>query len=293
MRIVFIGNVEFSYRLLSKLIALKVDIVGVVTKEFSDFNSDFVDLTEICKANDIPCKYIKNVNDDECVTWIKNLNSDIIFCFGFSQILKKAILDIPTLGVLGYHPAALPKNRGRHPIIWALALGLEETASTFFFMDSSVDSGDIISQKLIQIEYEDEARTVYDKIVLAAENQIQEILPLMEENKVVRFKQNITLANVWRKRSKADGEISFKMSSRSIYNLVRALTKPYVGAHVSYRGKDFKIWKVQEVNVECRNIEPGKVLYVNEKDILVKCSDQAILLKQHEFNEMPKEGEYL
>lgn len=36
------------------------------------------------------------------------------------------------MGVLGYHPAKLPQNRGRHPLIWALALGLKKSASTFF-----------------------------------------------------------------------------------------------------------------------------------------------------------------
>ena len=51
------------------------------------------------------------------------------------------------MGILGYHPSLLPFNRGRHPIIWALALGLKETGSTFFFMDENADTGDIVSQK--------------------------------------------------------------------------------------------------------------------------------------------------
>ena len=37
------------------------------------------------------------------------------------------------MGVLGFHPSELPKNRGRHPLIWALALGLKKSASTFFY----------------------------------------------------------------------------------------------------------------------------------------------------------------
>jgi len=41
-------------------------------------------------------------------------------------------LGIAPLGVVGFHPAALPANRGRHPLIWALFLGLKKTASTFF-----------------------------------------------------------------------------------------------------------------------------------------------------------------
>jgi len=64
-----------------------------------------------------------------------------------SSLLKKELLSLPPNGVLGYHPAKLPQNRGRHPLIWSLVLGLEESASTFYFMDEGADSGDILSQK--------------------------------------------------------------------------------------------------------------------------------------------------
>ena len=62
------------------------------------------------------------------------------------------ILDLAPLGIIGFHPAALPRNRGRHPIVWALVLGLEETASTFFFMDKGADTGDILSQEKIKTD---------------------------------------------------------------------------------------------------------------------------------------------
>ena len=60
------------------------------------------------------------------------MRPDIIFCFGWSRLIKEELLKIPKKGVVGYHPAMLPKNRGRHPLIWALALGIKTTGSTFF-----------------------------------------------------------------------------------------------------------------------------------------------------------------
>ena len=36
------------------------------------------------------------------------------------------------MGVLGYHPTKLPKNRGRHPLIWALALESKEKCFNIF-----------------------------------------------------------------------------------------------------------------------------------------------------------------
>ena len=35
------------------------------------------------------------------------------------------------------------------------------------------------------------------------------------------------------------------MTSQAIYNLVRALTKPYVGAHINYKEKEIIVWKVE------------------------------------------------
>ena len=135
MKIFFIGTVEFSKMALQKLIELKAQVVGVCTKEKSGFNSDFADLKPLCEKNKIPFKYVNNVNSKDNCYWIKSFNPDIIFCFGWSNLLKKDILTLAPMGVLGFHPSKLPKNRGRHPLIWALALGLKKSASTFFFYE--------------------------------------------------------------------------------------------------------------------------------------------------------------
>ena len=132
MNIVFIGAVKISESFLKKLINIKSTPVAVCTLENSDFNADHIDLTTLCNENNIPVKYAPDINSKENVKWIKSYKPDVIFCFGWSFLLKSELLKVAPLGVVGYHPAALPKNRGRHPIIWALVLGLRKTASTFF-----------------------------------------------------------------------------------------------------------------------------------------------------------------
>ena len=293
MKILFIGTVEFSYKALKKLIELNAEIVGVCTKNKSDFNSDFADLTPLCKQADVPIKYVDDVNSSENIEWVRGLNPDIIFCFGWSNLIKKGLLGLPKMGVVGYHPALLPKNRGRHPLIWALALGLNISGSTFFFMTEGADDGDILSQEKVEILYEDDAKSLYDKVSNIALRQIETFLPKLQNNSFEIIKQNNDLANVWRKRGRTDGKIDFRMTSRAIYNLVRALTKPYVGAHVEYNGQDISIWKVEEVEFDQSNIEFGKVLENNGKSFIVKTYDKAIRIIDHDFKELPKVGEYL
>ena len=156
MRILYIGSVIFSFKILEKLFSINANIVGVITKNKSNFNSDFFDLSKISKSRGLPVHISNNINSDETLDWIRTINPEIIFCFGWSNLLKKSILKISKIGVLGYHPSFLPFNKGRHPLIWAKVLGLKKTGSTFFFMDEGADSGDIVSQKEIVIDFEDD-----------------------------------------------------------------------------------------------------------------------------------------
>ena len=91
-------------------------------------------------------------------------------------------------------------------------------------------------------------------------------------------KQDQTKGNSWRKRGKADGKIDWRMSSRAIYNLVRALSHPYVGAHFEHQGQEYKVWRCEDVILEQHDhIEPGKVLrVVSQTEFYVKAYDHAI-----------------
>jgi methionyl-tRNA formyltransferase len=195
--------------------------------------------------------------------------------------------------VIGFHPAALPANRGRHPIIWALALGLESTASTFFFMNEEADSGDIVSQRAITIGSHDDAASLYEKITRCALEQIDEFVPRLIAGTIERRSQDGTRANVWRKRGRDDGRIDWRMSARSIRNLVRALTRPYPGAHFTRGGAEIKVWRVDIVPGTPANCEPGKVLSISDEGAVIACGSDGILLASIEPTVKLVTGEYL
>jgi methionyl-tRNA formyltransferase len=264
-----------------------------VTKKTSKFNADFRDLTPLCTKNAIPCTYTTDINSAETVEWIKALNPDVIFCFGWSNLLKKELLFLAPLGVIGFHPAALPANRGRHPLIWALVLGLKETASTFFFMKEGADDGDILSQERVVIDDDDDAAVLYQKIVDVAKKQVRAFSKSLANGTYQRIKQDDSKANNWRKRGIADGIIHFSMNAKTIYNLTRALAKPYVGAAYLQNDKEIKIWKTRPIENHDENLEYGKVLKVENGVITVKTPDGAIELIEHEFDPLPAKGDYL
>ena len=293
MKIVLIGCVQFSQAVLKTLISLDANVVGVITKEKSSFNNDFYDLSSTCKQNDIDCIYTKSANNEQTINWIKSKSIDIILCVGWSEILKKEILDIPNRGVIGFHPALLPQNRGRHPIIWALALGLDKTGSTFFFMKEEADNGDIISQKIIKIKQEDDAFSLYNTITKKALMQIENFLPKLEKNTLKTTAQDSTKASYWRKRDERDGKIDFRMSSQNIHNLVRALSNPYPGATIVINDTNFIVWKTNPIKDIRTNIEAEKILNIEDKIITVKTGDGAIELLKHNITVSLKVGQYI
>lgn len=295
MRIIFIGSVFFSAKALEKLININAKIIGVITKNKSDFNSDFFDLNPIAKENKIPCHYTLNINSDETINWIKQFSPDVLFCFGWSNLIKKEVLEISRLGVIGFHPSLLPYNKGRHPLIWAKVLGLSKTGSTFFFMNEGADTGDILSQKEIEINFEDNATVLYNRLINVALNQIEEFHIELKNESFKRVKQNELEGNAWRKRGVKDGLIDFRMNSINICNLVRALSKPYVGAHLEFENFEIKIWEVElDKSYELyNNIEPGKVLTVLENRIQIKTGDSSIWITDHEFKKLPIVGTYI
>lgn len=295
MKILFIGCVESSYVFLKALIENHKEIIGVITKESSAFNADFVDITPLCKDNDIPYIFVKNINDDNAVEFIKEKMPDVGYCLGWSQLIKDYVIDLFPRGMVGYHPAELPNNRGRHPIVWALALGLDKTASSFFVIDKNADTGDILSQQAVEILYEDNAGSLMDRLLTVGASQIVHLTNQLENKTEKRMSQKDIIGNSWRKRGKADGQIDWRMSSTSIYNLVRALTRPYVGAHFMIGDSEIKVWSVREINCvdgEYRNIEPGKVVATTDNSFTVKAGDNLIEVMECDHAGV-KVGDYL
>lgn len=295
MRTIFIGTVDFSRHMLKKLIDLKVDVVGVITKSHSAYNADYCDLSELAMQNEIPYMYIDNINDDKVINFFEVMKPDIIMCFGLSQIIGKKILDYPRMGVIGYHPALLPKNRGRHPIIWPIVLGMNKTGSTFFFMDEGADSGDIISQKEVVIEKDDEAIDLYNRLIMVAKEQVEEFVPMLLSSTYKRIKQNENESSYWRKRTKEDGIIDWRMSGESIRNLVRALANPYPGAEFVYGNVMVKVWKVNVIeDTGMENVEAGKIVgLTNEGKPVVKTGQGCIELVEYDLDVEFKKGDYL
>ncbi|MEX1124457.1 MAG: formyltransferase family protein, partial [Acidimicrobiia bacterium] len=95
---------------------------------------------------------------------LRSLDLDYIVGVHFPYIVPETVLEIPRVGVINLHPALLPHNRGWHTPSWGI---LDETpiGATLHFMDSGLDTGDIVAQAGLEIRPEDTAHTLYGRLL--------------------------------------------------------------------------------------------------------------------------------
>lgn len=245
MKIVWLSANLFGYRLLSE--ARKVPNVKITVVTLSELAKtrmyDGIDRGKWRKLR-IPVYEIENVN--ESVDLLRKLAPDLIIMCGWRQIIGKEVLELPKLGVVGFHPTLLPIGRGPAPIINTILEGIRTSGVTMFYISDSVDSGDIIAQSQFSVEDDDYAWDVYRKAIRAGRELVDDNLPPLMSDTAMRMPQDECRATHFKKRTIADNEILPNDTPLMISRKIRAFSKPYDGAFITLGGKKVVIWREED-----------------------------------------------
>ena len=246
-RIAFVGCVEEGRRSLQTLLDLNAEVVGVFTlrPDLAAGVSGAVPWEELASTHRIPLHYVRNINDPDAVATMRELAPDLVFCVGWTQLLRHEILRLPRLGCVGFHASPLPRYRGRAPVNWAIIHGEKETGNTMMRLDEGVDTGDIIAQRRFPIDDDDTCATIYDKVARSEDEMIREVLPLLREARMPRTPQDHAQATVMPRRRPADGVIDWNRTTKQLHDWVRALTHPSPGAFTFVQGARVLVWKAR------------------------------------------------
>lgn len=287
MSIIFVGAVGSSYIVLEELIKKKADISAVFTldNKYISNVSTYKSLEPLTSKADIPLYKIRNINDKENIELITKLNPDVIFVIGWSQLIKKELIDIPRYGCIGFHPSLLPKNRGRGVIPWQIINEEKDTGITLFYIDEGTDTGDIIGQKKIPINSNDTSTTIYNKLMEELRELIRENIDDILNGTVNRIKQDENFATYCAKRVPEDGYIDWSKSNEEIHNLIRAVTKPYPGAFTYYKGKKIIVWDSELIEEDNFVALEGQIVkIIKNHGVVVKTGNGLIMLKNIEVD---------
>ncbi|MEZ4752920.1 MAG: formyltransferase family protein [Bdellovibrionota bacterium] len=162
MRIVLISfnNHPFGMQLLKRCSEENIEITAVIFEGEEERKKDLEILKERSPSI-IPIRIqdletnaeintVKKLNSEESLNFLKDLKPDLLLQGG-GPIIKKEVLEIPTIGMINCHPGILPNYRGCSAVEWAL-FNDEPVGCTCHFMDHGIDTGPIILSKIFPIQ---------------------------------------------------------------------------------------------------------------------------------------------
>ena len=112
----------------------------------------------------IPMSVDRIAWDQSLATELRRLKPELIISAGFMKILGQEVLASYMGRVINTHPALLPLFPGAHAVRDALQAGVSETGATVHFVDSGIDTGQVIMQQQVTVEPDDTEALLHERI---------------------------------------------------------------------------------------------------------------------------------
>lgn len=192
------------------------------------------ELSEIAQSNQLPFIqqpiYTDQVGRQKFLNSIKEYQPERILVNSYSQIIPEEVLNLVKGEAYNIHWALLPKNRGAHPISWALIKGETETGVTLHIIKEGYDTGPIISQIALKIEDQDTWQSLSQKLYLLSTNFLDQSVDLLLKENVPSKPQDESKATQNRRIPKDGYKVDLKtMSDGEIYRILRSVHTPMGG----------------------------------------------------------------
>lgn len=167
---------------------------------------------------------------------LRRIKPDLIFVWSYSMILPEEIIKIPKYGCINVHMGLLPEYRGVNGVRWALLNGEEKTGITIHFMDSGIDTGDIIARATFPITPPDDILSLMMKSKSAGlyllENRWRQIV----SGEVIAIPQDESKAKYYSAEMSSFNAVDWSKSNVEIHNLIRASVFPFPGVYTFSKG---------------------------------------------------------
>ncbi len=270
LRIVFMGTPDFAVGSLDIIVKSGYDILAVITAPDKPAGRGKKVRTSAVKdyAVDHGLKLMQPVNlkDKDFIDELNALKANLFVIVAF-RMLPKLIWAMPEYGSFNLHASLLPDYRGAAPINWAIIKGEEITGVTTFFLNETIDTGDIMYKEQVTIGPDESYGELHDKLKNVGSGLVLKTIMDIENDTVQTISQN-ELHTDWSnlhlapKIHKDDTLISWNDSVENIHNLIRGLS-PVPAAYteiLSPGGESFflKIFK-STYEIYQHQLEPGRI----------------------------------
>ena len=273
-KIIFFGTPPFAVSCLEKVVKEKFNVVAVVTapdrpagrgrKIKSSAVKHFVE------TKNIPVLQPVNLKAPEFLKKLNELKPDLMVVVAF-RMLPREVWSIPSLGTFNLHASLLPNYRGAAPINWSIINQEKYSGVTTFFINEEIDSGAILLQEKVDIETQDTAGSLHDKLAKKGSELICNTIRGILKGSITPQKQEEKgYEKAAPKLNKENIFIDWDQPLDVIQAKIRGLS-PYPGAKFNWIEDDknsiIKILKAEVVK-ENHPFDPKKVIIKDHKILI-------------------------
>lgn len=282
------GTPEFAVGILDTIIKNNYEVVGVITAADKPAGRGqkikYSAVKEYALTNNLTLLQPTNLKDENFLAELKALNANLQIVVAF-RMLPKVVWEMPSLGTFNLHASLLPNYRGAAPINWAIINGETKTGVTTFFIDDKIDTGAMILNSEIDIEPEETAGQLHDRLMHLGSTTVIDTLKVIENGNVTTTIQedNDDIKTAY-KLNKENCKIDWTKSGAEINNLIRGLS-PYPASWCYLKDQNeelnIKIYEAKLIS-ESHSYETGKLIS-SKKEIKIAIKDGFIQLLSLQF----------
>lgn len=270
--IVFMGTPQFAVPILSSLIERpEYHVLAVLTQPDHRIGRKHVltasPVKQLAVQKGIEVLQPAKLNKSAEMQEIIDMQPDLLITAAYGQFLPSRLLAAAKIAAINVHGSLLPKYRGGAPVQYAIINGDKQTGISIMYMVKKMDAGDVIAQRAIPIEKDDDNGTMFKKLSLLGRDLLLDTLPDLiagratatpqDESKVV-FSPNI---------STEQERIDYRMTAQEIDNKVRGLRPAPLGNMV-IDGLRTKIYDVTPLT-ETTGLAAGKVVRAGKHQLVL------------------------
>ena len=134
-------------------------------------------------------KAVYETNEDKIIGLLKENNIDLIVLAGYLKIITPKFVDEFRNKIINIHPLLIPSFCGKgyygekvHQGV--IDYGAKVTGATVHFVDEGADTGAIIMQETVNVEQDDDAKSLAKRVLEVEHRILKESIRLFCENKL-------------------------------------------------------------------------------------------------------------
>lgn len=278
-KLIFMGTPDFSATVLKGLLAdSRYEILAVVTQPDRKVGRKkeirMTPVKQVALEHQLPVLQPEKLSGSPEMKTLLTLDADGIVTAAFGQFLPTKLLENFQFAV-NVHASLLPKYRGGAPIHYALINGDEEAGVTIMEMVKEMDAGDMIAARSLPILDEDNVGTLFEKLAVLGRDLLLDTLPAYLAGEIKPSPQDPSLVTFSPNILPEEEVLDWTKTNRQVFNQIRGMN-PWPVAHTLLNGQRFKVYEAELCE---GNGNPGEVIALTKKELLVAAGEGALSLK--------------